>query len=221
MKKYMLIALLPVIFQSEIYGTTRNLNSMIETELQVARDSMRLRIDLDLEKIVNELIRYAKVGNVQYNNARTQLAAIKGTLNQKRSEQYDTAWSKFMWAFGKYPDFVVTDIDPAIKMVTEADRSIYITRISQYASDATYVGSRTLAVWLALSAAATVGVLISGGLATSKFDTSERTQTNSTDTSISKPSTTARQSSIPVEDSSNEDPDDEWRNTEYKSNPFK
>ena len=217
MKKYMLIALLPVMFQSEIYGTTKNLNSMIETELQVARESMRLRTDLDLEKIVNALISHAKIGNGPYNNARIQLAAIRNILEQKRNEQYDTTWSKFLWAFGKYPDFVVTDIDPAIRMVKEADRSIYITKMSQYASDAAYVGGTVAVGAVLISAGAGLAWFIANY---GKKEVPMATEVHSTSNSHKTHHTAQPHPTAPKKSSSDEDSDDEWSNTEYGSNPF-
>lgn len=220
MKKYMILALLPALLQGELYGTSKSLNSMIENELQSARDLMHLRIELNLEKIVDELIRYAKIGDVQYTSARMQLALIKSALERKRSEQYDTAWSKFMWAFGKYPDFVVTDIDPAIKMINEADRSIYITKMSQYASDVAYAGSRSLALWLALSAAVSAGVLISGGLSNKNSVTSESNipvaqviDLSDSHPAKQNPRNQSPQPTAPVDDN------DEWFDN-YGSNPF-
>lgn len=164
MRKYITMALLSTLFLNKIHGTSNALHSMIENEIRVAQTVMHLHGNLSLEKVVDELIKYAKIGNIQYNDARKQLASIKKTLEQKKSEQYNTSWSKFLRVFGKYPEFVVTDIDPAIKMVQDADRSIYVTKMAQYASDTAYIAAKGTAISLTLAAALSAGYVLAGGL---------------------------------------------------------
>ena len=83
MRKYITMALLSTLFLNKIHGTSNALHSMIENEIRVAQTVMHLHGNLSLEKVVDELIKYAKIGNIQYNDARKQLASIKKTLEQK------------------------------------------------------------------------------------------------------------------------------------------
>ena len=173
MKKYIALLLLPVIFQCEIYGSARN-RSMAQLNSTVERYIVDVRLSTDvvdsrmLDIILDDLTSYAKIGSDQYQNSMAQLKNMKQALEEKRNEIYNRSSTlvKFAWAFGKYPGFVIQQIDPAVKSINETSRSIYLTKLSETASNVGYVTAKL----------AGVATLIASGFAIGYFATKNNSQ---------------------------------------------
>ena len=145
MKKYMLIALLPFIFQSKIYGDA-NLNKAIQPSLISARKAINnINVPLELDTILPALISFAKRGQDQSIEAISKIKVIGATLQQYKSDQY-TTWS---WYFGPTPQIVIDHIDPAIAQVDNALKTLK--------NNATNSGWLTIAA-IAAGALALVGI---------------------------------------------------------------
>ena len=129
MKKYMIVALLPILFQSALYGA--DLNNMIRTELENARGLVNRNTVLELDPVLHALVHYAKKSDSNSVKAINKIKDIKNALLQYRSEQYTSNWYNICSYFKSNPEIVTNEIDPAIKKVNatlktlQSNASIY------------------------------------------------------------------------------------------------
>lgn len=145
--KYMILALLPILFQSALYGA--DLNNMIRTELENARELVSRNTALKLEPILDALVRYAKKSDSNSVRAINKIKDIKNALLQYRSEQYTSNWYNICSYFKSNPEIVTTQIDPAITKVNDA-----LKTLQSNASIYGYVKSMALITVVALIGAA-------------------------------------------------------------------
>ena len=118
---YMILALLPILFQSALYceDQFKDINQIIMPQLQSAQRLMRSSTALELQPILDALVSFSKK---RYYISETvdQMKFIKFALAKYRAAEYKTTWDNICWFFGSNPKKVVEEIDPAIKKVDNA-----------------------------------------------------------------------------------------------------
>ena len=122
MNKYIVLALLPVLFQSTIECSNANadINHAIQQQLISARKSIgNIKLTLDLDVILQALVSFAKRSDDQAVEAVHRMDDIRMALQQYRSDQY-TAWATIQSWFNYHPEIVTQHIDPAIARVDAA-----------------------------------------------------------------------------------------------------
>lgn len=120
MNKYMLMALLPIIFQNTIYcdNSHAEFHQEMMPYLIRARQAMRnVNVALELDPILNALNSYAAVGATEKNQAIAQLRSIKKSLENYEAKQYPTTFSRW---FGSTPQIVTEKIRPALQQVNNS-----------------------------------------------------------------------------------------------------
>lgn len=149
MKKHILIALLPILFQANIYceNVQNNIDEIILPALKTARFVMKsLNTPLILDPILSELKIFAQKNKNAYILAISQIKNINDALQTYKSKQYSSTWSRW---FGLTPEIVTKQINPAIQKVKNAHKSIleinneifkyYKTDIQTIASETAYL----------------------------------------------------------------------------------
>ena len=116
--KYMILALLPILFQSALYCA--EIDQMIMPQLQSAQQIMGNNTTLALKPILGALNSYGQIGISQADAAVDQMKGLKAALAQCEKEEYKTTWDTISWAFGVKPKKVVKEIKPAINNVNGA-----------------------------------------------------------------------------------------------------
>ena len=136
MKKHILIILLPIVFQANIYcenlltptiitSAENNIDRNAHSALKIARYAMKNpNIPLTLDAILSELIIFAQHNKNTYILAISQIKNINDSLQTYKSQQYSNAWSRW---FGSTPEIVKSEINPAIKKIDNAYKSIIET----------------------------------------------------------------------------------------------
>ena len=161
MNKRLLMVLMPLLFQSNIYceDPYKDIDQMIMPQLQSAQQAMNNSTKLELQRILDALISFAKQGNNQANIAVDQMKFIKAALAKYRTEEYKTTWDNICWFFGSNPKKVVEEIDPAIDKVNTA-----LKTLSKNSSNLGYTVAAGIAGGAALAtiAAAALWVIRSG-----------------------------------------------------------
>ena len=152
MKKHMIMALLPLLFQSALYGA--DLNAMIKTELENARRVTNIRmIKLELDPVLHALVAHGKKSDANSVKAVNAIKDIKNALLQYRSEQYTANWYDITAYFKSNPEIVSKEIDPAITKVNNA-----LQELQKNASIYNYANAAKL-IGVVAAIGATVGVV--------------------------------------------------------------
>ena len=153
MKKYIIMALLPLIFQGDMQCVDYNadLNKAIQQQLISARKAIgNVKLPLELDRILLALVSYAKRGDNQSVEAINKMEKIGDALEQYKVDQY-TSWT---WYFGPTPAIVKDYIQPAIGRVVDNLKSIQTNAMS--------LGYK---IALVASGAALTAILAGAGLA--------------------------------------------------------
>ena len=148
MNKYMIVALLPMLFQGAVYGA--DLNSVIKSELGNARNIMDdMKLPLELDPILKTLVSFSQRGKVEKSVAIGQIKSIKIALEKYRSQQ-DLSW--ISWFRGATPQIVKNQIDPALVKVNKVLAIVTRWTTSDYvwAGGTTAATAATIALAVAL-----------------------------------------------------------------------
>ena len=128
MKKYMIVALMPFLFQSIVCGKDRfaDLDQMLMPQLQAARAAINSSIKLELESIVHALVVHGKKSSSDREIAIQHIVLIQKFLQSYRSAEIKKlTW--LAWAVGSNTQKVVDEIDPALKKVNQALKDLKVT----------------------------------------------------------------------------------------------
>ncbi len=119
MKKYMIVALLPILLQGTmLQASEANLYQVIEPSLQRARSFLKNpMIPLQLEPVLDELIMYVQQGKIHKNLAVNLINDIKKALESYKNKQYSNFW--LSW-FVSTPQIVKDKVQPALDKVNSA-----------------------------------------------------------------------------------------------------
>ena len=137
----MMFALISLAFSSVLQCA--QINKVVEHELQRARDTMRIKIPLDLDLILSALVSYGTLpGYSKDVLAINHMKSIKNALQNYKKKQY----SHFLhrW-FGSTPEIVKSEINPAIAKVDRALAFLDTSLINGYAVGAALAGAGLLA----------------------------------------------------------------------------
>ena len=136
-----MFALISLAFSSVLQCA--QINKVVEHELQRARDTMRIKIPLDLDLILSALVSYGTLpGYSKDVLAINHMKSIKNALQNYKKKQY----SHFLhrW-FGSTPEIVKSEINPAIAKVDRALAFLDTSLINGYAVGAALAGAGLLA----------------------------------------------------------------------------
>ena len=156
--KYVILALLPIIFHINIYADTvicPDLDMLIKNELQAAQIVMNKPVKLELQPVLDALVLFAGKSKNNRTIGIESILLIQKSVNQCKSQQY-TTWSSFTSLFGFHPELVTREIQPALKAI---DSSLKILNVSQGEISTASKVIGTVAVGLALT-----GVVIGGAV---------------------------------------------------------
>ena len=145
---YILLALLPILFQGALYAS--DINQVIHQQLLSARKAMNSHVKSELDAVLPALLESVQTGAITKNAAIENLKAIKVALETYKSEQYPTYWSRY---FGLTPEIVKNQIQPALDKVNNA-----LTTLTAWTTSS-YIKAGTAAI-LATTAIAVSGVAI-------------------------------------------------------------
>ena len=167
MKKYSILSILPIIIQSQIYSYENNSRSMTRLNHRVLQYLHSVSDSTDeihskaFDSILEDLQSYARIGTKEYSNSMLQITNIRNGLYAKRNELYANSknLTKFLWFFGKHPNFIVQQIDPAIKLVNQTAQSMYLESVLQAASNAGYIAQQIALYSTVVLAGAAMGYL--------------------------------------------------------------
>ena len=158
MNKYMILAIVPILFQSALYSA--DLNTILKSELQNAQQIMKSSTKTELDHILRALVLYGKQSEAYCVKAINVIKDIKNALLQYRSEQYTDNWMQFCKFFNVHPEKVSKDIDPALIKVNNA-----LKQLQKNASILGYVKAATLAAFVCFIALPAVGEITRIGIA--------------------------------------------------------
>ena len=147
MKKYIIMALLPLIFQGDMQCVDYNadLNKAIQQQLISARKAIdNVKLPLELDPILGALVSYARRGDSQSVEAINKMEKIGDALEQYKVDQY-TSWT---WYFGPTPAIVKDYIQPAIGRVVDNLKSIQTNAMSLGYKIALFVSGAALTALL-------------------------------------------------------------------------
>ena len=115
-KNYILLAVLPILFQGTLYcaDTYENIDQVIMPQLQAVRAIMRNNVNLELDAVLPALLIYAQKGNVEKAAAIIQTNVIKVALENYKAKQYPDYWPQWMCST---PEIVKNQINPALNKV--------------------------------------------------------------------------------------------------------
>ena len=121
MKKYMIMALVLIMFQQDVSCSNSHakLNKAIQQDLISARNVMNSNVKLELDSLLPALLTDVATGKMSKSVAIAKIKAIKTSLERYKSEH--TTWS---WWFGSTPEIVKDYINPALAKVDVALKAL-------------------------------------------------------------------------------------------------